>query len=98
MLVSHAGRVTVALTECESSGRLTRVLVLVTVGALLVVARMAGGIWSADISRDPNLALAEDSRPYDAPTGDIRRVDDPTTPGCFGFKTGFWSVILSAPQ
>ena len=95
--VPHAGRVTVALTECESSEGLTRVLVLATVGALLVAARMAGVIWSPDTSREPNLALAEDSRPYDDPLGDIRR-DVPPTTGCLGFKTGFWSVILSAPQ
>lgn len=31
------------------------------------------------------------------PPGDTRRVE-PTTPCCLGLRTGFWRVILSAPQ
>lgn len=55
--------------------------------------RPAGAWWSEDTRRVPNFALADDSRPYDA-SGVPRLGVVP----CLPLATGFWTVILSAPQ
>ena len=58
-----------------------------------LVGRPTGVWWSEDTRRVPNFALAEDSRPYDARA--VPRLG--VVPG-LPLVTGFWTVILSAPQ
>ena len=95
---SQAGRVTVALTAVVSSVRGRRE------GGRAPVRRLDGrggrALDSADSRRVPNLALADDSLLY-VVIPDVGPLRMPFWVGttCRGFAvTGFWRVILSAPQ
>lgn len=61
VLMSQAGRVTVALIEWLSSEGFTRVRVLGVVCVRLLVERLEWEGWSPEAKRVPNLAFAEDS-------------------------------------
>ena len=94
----QAGRVTVALTAVVSSIRGRRE------GGRAPVRRLDGrggrALDSADSRRVPNLALADDSLLY-VVIPDVGPLRMPFWVGttCRGFAvTGFWRVILSAPQ
>lgn len=94
----QAGRVTVALTTVVSSGGGRRTGV--TAPVRLLDGRGGATVGSTDRRRVPNLALADDSLLY-VVIPDVGPLRTPFWVGtiCRGFEvTGFWRVILSAPQ
>lgn len=98
VLAFHSGRsdlVIVAFTECPSSDWAVR-----RPAGVACVRRLAGrappwGLSPTDISRVPNLAFAELSRPYEVGAIPLRV---PLPEPCLGLTIGFCSVTLSAPQ